>query len=53
MQGVEDKTRRPIETSLSGRVNCAHKGGVANSLYEFELTIINNVYFTQCRVFRI
>ena len=50
MQGFERALRRPIETSPTDGVNCTHSSYVANRLYAFELIIINNAYFTQCRL---
>ena len=45
--------KRLIETSLGDGVICTQGSCVANSLYRFELIVINRVYSAQCRAVNI
>ena len=53
MHGIGHTIRHPIETSLSDGANRTHGSRETNSLSKFELSIINSVYSTQCRVLNI
>ena len=47
MQGIQEMIRRLIETSLSDGVNWT------DPFHTFVLIISNNVYSTQCTVFKL